>query len=159
MDEIKLQHDVGRPVLVGTTSVEASEMLSQMLTKKHGIKHEVLNAKQDEREANIVEDAGKLGAVMIATNMAGRGTDIRLRPIAREEQIHHWQQRDLIGRDASPEMSDEELVGNVYRHIAQRQLGIKPNDLKDLSDQEVKRKLLIKWVNQHGWKVLGYRSS
>ncbi|MAX23636.1 MAG: preprotein translocase subunit SecA [Phycisphaeraceae bacterium] len=153
MDEIKLQHDVGRPVLVGTTSVEASEMLSQMLTKKHGIKHEVLNAKQHEREANIVEDAGKLGAVMIATNMAGRGTDIRLRPIAREEQIHHWQQRDLIGRDASPEMSDEELVGNVYRHIAQRQLGIKPNDLKDLSDQEVKRKLLIKWVNQHGWKV------
>ncbi len=153
MDEIKLQHDVGRPVLVGTTSVEASEMLSQMLAKKHGIKHEVLNAKQHEREANIVEDAGKLGAVMIATNMAGRGTDIRLRPISREEQIHHWQQRDLIGRDATPEMSDEELVGNVYRHIAQRQLGIKPNDLKDLSDQEVKRKLLIKWVNQHGWKV------
>jgi preprotein translocase subunit SecA len=65
-------------VLVGTTSVEKSEMIGAMLTKKHRVKHEVLNAKQHEREANVVEDAGQLGAVMIATNMAGRGTDIKL---------------------------------------------------------------------------------
>src|SRR5690606_4497182 len=78
IDEIKKVHDVGRPVLVGTTSVENSEMLSQMLMRKHGIKHEVLNAKQHEREAHIVEHAGELGAVMLATNMAGRGTDIKL---------------------------------------------------------------------------------
>jgi preprotein translocase subunit SecA len=73
VDEIKKFHDAGRPVLVGTTSVEKSEMLSRMLKQKHGIPHEVLNAKQHEREAEIVAGAGKLGAVMIATNMAGRG--------------------------------------------------------------------------------------
>ncbi|MGZ8136165.1 MAG: preprotein translocase subunit SecA [Methylococcaceae bacterium] len=67
----------GQPVLVGTTSIENSERLSSLL-KKHGIKHEVLNAKQHEREAHIIEQAGMPGAVTIATNMAGRGTDIVL---------------------------------------------------------------------------------
>ncbi len=67
----------GQPVLVGTTSIENSERLSELL-KKQGIKHEVLNAKQHEREANIIEQAGMPGAVTIATNMAGRGTDIVL---------------------------------------------------------------------------------
>jgi len=67
----------GQPILVGTTSIEKSEMLSQLLTKE-GIKHDVLNARQHEREAMIVAEAGKLGAVTIATNMAGRGTDIQL---------------------------------------------------------------------------------
>lgn len=153
LDEIKLQNDVGRPVLVGTTSVEASETLSQMLTKKHGIKHNVLNAKQHEHEASVVASAGEIGAVMIATNMAGRGTDIRLRPITKEAVVHHWQQRDLVGKDANDQMSDEELVGNAYRHIATRQLGIKPNELAELSDEQVKRKLLIKWVGEHGWRI------
>ncbi len=67
----------GQPALVGTTSIEASELLSKFLTKK-GIKHEVLNAKQHEREAHIVQNAGRPGAITIATNMAGRGTDIVL---------------------------------------------------------------------------------
>ena len=67
----------GQPVLVGTTSIENSERLSALL-KKQGIKHEVLNAKQHEREAHIIEQAGMPGAVTIATNMAGRGTDIVL---------------------------------------------------------------------------------
>ena len=67
----------GRPVLVGTTSIEKSEYLSDLLTRK-GITHEVLNAKQHEREAHIIEDAGQRAAVTIATNMAGRGTDIKL---------------------------------------------------------------------------------
>lgn len=67
----------GQPVLVGTTSIEKSEMLSQLLTKEN-IEHNVLNARQHEQEAQIVADAGKLGAVTIATNMAGRGTDIKL---------------------------------------------------------------------------------
>src|SRR6185436_16136614 len=75
-DEIKAFHDAGRPILVGTTSVEKSESLSKLLTGKFQIHHEVLNAKQHEREAHIIENAGQLGAVMIATNMAGRGTDI-----------------------------------------------------------------------------------
>jgi preprotein translocase subunit SecA len=74
---IKEAHAKGQPILVGTTSIEKSEQLSAML-KQAGIAHNVLNARQHEQEAKIVADAGKLGAVTIATNMAGRGTDIKL---------------------------------------------------------------------------------
>jgi preprotein translocase subunit SecA len=89
IDEIKEHSDKGRPVLVGTTSVEKSEMLSTLLKRKYGIDHEVLNAKYHEREAQIVAKAGHqhtnphgetVGNVTIATNMAGRGTDIKLAP-------------------------------------------------------------------------------
>jgi len=77
VDDIKDCQERGQPVLVGTTSIETSELLSKFLDKQN-IKHAVLNAKQHEREANIVADAGRPGAVTIATNMAGRGTDIVL---------------------------------------------------------------------------------
>ncbi len=77
IQDIKERHNAGQPILVGTTSIEASEMLSRQL-KSEGIRHEVLNAKQHEREAEIVAQAGRPGAVTIATNMAGRGTDIVL---------------------------------------------------------------------------------
>jgi len=77
IDDIKERHAKGQPVLVGTTSIETSELISEQL-KAAGIEHEVLNAKQHEREAHIVAQAGKPGAVTIATNMAGRGTDIVL---------------------------------------------------------------------------------
>ncbi len=77
IEEIKAAHEKGQPVLVGTTSIEKSEMFSNMLTAA-GIKHNVLNARHHEQEAKIVADAGKFGAVTIATNMAGRGTDIQL---------------------------------------------------------------------------------
>ncbi len=77
IEEISGLVNAGRPVLVGTTSVEVSELLSRML-KIRGVKHNVLNAKQHQREAEIVADAGKSGVVTIATNMAGRGTDIKL---------------------------------------------------------------------------------
>ncbi|MFP5304953.1 MAG: preprotein translocase subunit SecA [Gammaproteobacteria bacterium] len=77
IDEIKEAHKRQQPVLVGTASIETSELLSGLL-KKEGIRHEVLNAKQHEREAEIVAQAGRPGAVTIATNMAGRGTDIVL---------------------------------------------------------------------------------
>lgn len=76
-DEVAERHAKGQPVLVGTVSIESSERLSRLLNKR-GIKHEVLNAKFHEREAHIVAQAGRLGAVTIATNMAGRGTDILL---------------------------------------------------------------------------------
>lgn len=77
VESIREAHAKGQPVLVGTTSIDKSEELSQLLTKE-GITHNVLNAKQHEMEAQIVADAGKYGAVTIATNMAGRGTDIKL---------------------------------------------------------------------------------
>src|SRR5205085_3687503 len=77
IEDIKDCHQRGQPVLVGTTSIETSEFLSSLL-QKDKIPHEVLNAKQHEREAHIVAQAGRPGAVTIATNMAGRGTDIVL---------------------------------------------------------------------------------
>jgi preprotein translocase subunit SecA len=77
VESIREAHEKGQPILVGTTSIEKSEGLSQLLTQA-GITHNVLNARQHEQEAQIVADAGKLGAVTIATNMAGRGTDIKL---------------------------------------------------------------------------------
>ncbi|MBK6446769.1 MAG: preprotein translocase subunit SecA [Bacteroidetes bacterium] len=83
IEEIEVLVKAGRPVLVGTTSVETSELLSRML-KLRGIKHNVLNAKQHQREAQIVAEAGLAGTVTIATNMAGRGTDIKLGPGVKE---------------------------------------------------------------------------
>ncbi len=77
VEQIKLCHEKGQPVLVGTVSIEVSELVSRMLTRA-GIRHNVLNAKNHEKEAEIVAQAGKLGAVTVATNMAGRGTDIML---------------------------------------------------------------------------------
>ena len=77
LEDIVERHEVGQPVLVGTIAVETSEYLSQLLTRK-GIPHNVLNAKEHEREGEIIKDAGQSGAVTIATNMAGRGVDIKL---------------------------------------------------------------------------------
>ena len=83
IDEIEHSRAINKPVLVGTTSVEVSETLSRMLKRK-GVPHSVLNAKQHQREADIVAHAGLPGAITIATNMAGRGTDIKLGPGVRE---------------------------------------------------------------------------
>jgi len=83
VEDVKERHKKGQPVLIGTISVENSELLSAIL-KKHGIKHEVLNAKQHAREADIVALAGQPGRVTIATNMAGRGTDIKITPESKE---------------------------------------------------------------------------
>ncbi len=148
IEEIGRVHAIGRPVLVGTTSVEKSEMLSQMLTKKNTVKHEVLNAKQHEREAHIVEHAGELGAVMIATNMAGRGTDIKLAPIDRAVLVRHWQQHNLLPKEASAEMSDDELLAMSYRHQAHTELGIDKKDLDAMGDEESRLKLLRYWVRE-----------
>ena len=83
IEEIKQRHALGQPILVGTPSVEASEVVHQLLVKE-GLPHEVLNAKNHEREALIIENAGQFGAITIATNMAGRGTDIKLGAGVRE---------------------------------------------------------------------------
>jgi preprotein translocase subunit SecA len=86
LDEVERQHQRGLPVLVGTVNVDVSETLSRML-KRRGFRHEVLNAKYHEREAEIVAQAGQPGAITIATNMAGRGTDIKLGPGVKKCQV------------------------------------------------------------------------
>lgn len=83
VEEVKQRYDLGQPILVGTVAVETSELLSQLLKKK-GVPHHVLNAKNHEKEAEIIENAGHRGSVTIATNMAGRGTDIKLGEGVRE---------------------------------------------------------------------------
>ncbi len=106
IDEIAEHQEQGRPVLVGTTSVEKSEQLGKAL-KKRGVKHEVLNAKFHEKEAPIVAQAGRSGAVTIATNMAGRGTDIKLGgdPAGLTSQLLH--KRGLNPAEVEPEVYDE----------------------------------------------------
>jgi len=86
MEEVERQHKRGLPVLVGTTNVEVSETLARLL-KRRGLKHEVLNAKYHQREAEIVAQAGQPGSITIATNMAGRGTDIKLGPGVKKCQV------------------------------------------------------------------------
>ncbi len=83
VDDIKERHEKGQPVLVGTIAVETSELLSELLTRQ-GVPHAVLNAKEHAREAEIIKDAGRVGAVTIATNMAGRGVDIKIDDRVRE---------------------------------------------------------------------------
>ncbi|GGP05710.1 preprotein translocase subunit SecA [Nonomuraea glycinis] len=94
VDDIKQRHELGQPVLVGTTSVEKSERLSKAL-KRRGVPHEVLNAKNNAREASIVAEAGRKGAVTVATNMAGRGTDIMLGGNVEFRADHELRQRGL----------------------------------------------------------------
>ena len=149
VDEIKTFHDVGRPVLVGTTSVEKSELLSNMLTRKHNIKHEVLNAKQHEREADIIADAGQLGAVTIATNMAGRGTDIKLGKFTHKELIEHWKRRNICPREVTADMPRDEIINSCYRHIAPGELGLKKGDVASMSDADIRQQLFAKWVTEH----------
>ncbi len=79
VEEVARLHEIGRPVLIGTTSIEKSEYLSTLLSRR-GLPHNVLNAKHHEREAEIIKDAGQKGAITVATNMAGRGVDIKLGP-------------------------------------------------------------------------------
>ena len=96
-------HRTGRPVLIGTVSIEHSEIISESL-KVRGIKHEVLNAKHHQREAEIVERAGQLGQVTVATNMAGRGTDIKLGSFTEEELLEYWQHWGLAPKDLKPDL-------------------------------------------------------
>ncbi|QQS09546.1 MAG: preprotein translocase subunit SecA [Phycisphaerales bacterium] len=151
VEEIKAFHDVGRPVLVGTTSVEKSEKLSSMLMSKHAIQHEVLNAKQHEREAHIVENAGYLGAVMIATNMAGRGTDIKLGAISRETLLEHWLKRGIIPRTITVDSTDEQLREAAYRRLAPKVLDIQKKEAEEADFADLELRLLRRWAMNHTW--------
>ena len=124
--EIQSLHETGRPVLVGTISIEKSEELSGLL-KQAGIKHVVLNAKYHEREAEIVAQAGRFGAITIATNMAGRGTDIilggvsdhRARALLIEEEVVPEQASDEQ-REASVRKIKEDMASEFARELQQR---------------------------------------
>lgn len=118
VEEIIRTNKTGRPILVGTTSIENSEMLSRRLSR-YGVEHEVLNAKHHEREAKIVARAGQLGAVTIATNMAGRGTDIVLGKQSFEEVLQWWKEHGLAPKDVSADMPREELDRILVEHWAE----------------------------------------
>ena len=151
VDEIKAFHDVGRPVLVGTTSVEKSEKLSEMLARAHNIKHEVLNAKQHEREAEIIAHAGELGAVTISTNMAGRGTDIKLGKFTPQQLIDHWKRRGICPREVSADLPAAAVVTAVYRQLAPKELGKSKQDVERMSDDDIRMALLRKWALDKTW--------
>ncbi len=126
IDEVEEVHKKGQPVLIGTISIEKSELLSSML-KKRGIKHNVLNAKMHEKEAEIIAQAGKPGAVTIATNMAGRGTDIVLGGnaefLAKDEMEKLGFSPELIVEATGfAETDDEEIIEarRVYRELYEK---------------------------------------
>ena len=112
--EIEKNYKIGRPVLVGTNSIEDSEYLSRLLKRK-GIPHQVLNAKHHEREAEIVAQAGRIGAVTIATNMAGRGTDILL-----GGNPEFLAKRELKERGITPEKVGEEKYREIYEETLEK---------------------------------------
>ncbi len=114
LDAIEERHQKGQPILVGTISIEASEHLSQMLQKRR-IPHKVLNAKYHEQEAHIVAEAGRLGAVTIATNMAGRGTDIVLGGSKEQSSEEDWHER----HDAVIQLGGLHIIG-TERHESRR---------------------------------------
>ena len=133
VEDIKRSHEKGQPVLVGTVSIDKSEKLSNLL-KKTGLKHEVLNAKNNEREAEIVAQAGKYGAITISTNMAGRGTDIMLggnsEYLAKQAMRKEKFSDELIEQaDAFNETDDEEILNARKRFKALREEFEK--DIKD----------------------------
>ncbi|HHX20117.1 MAG TPA: preprotein translocase subunit SecA [Clostridiaceae bacterium] len=113
LEDVRAIHVTGQPVLVGTVSVEKSEILSQLFTRA-GIRHNVLNARHHEREAEIVAQAGRFGAVTIATNMAGRGTDILLggNPefLARQEMRKQGYDEELIEQSTAYNVTDDEVI-------------------------------------------------
>src|SRR5688500_11268106 len=145
VNEIKELNATGRPVLVGTISIEKSEHLSVLL-KKHGIKHVVLNAKYHEREAEIVAQAGRFGAVTIATNMAGRGTDIilggvpdhRMKAILQERLLERKLPVDQATPEdtkAAPDQTVEEMARDFKKALAEKK--VPADDLHTLAKRYV----------------------
>ncbi len=148
VESIKESHSKGQPVLVGTVSIEKSEKLSGLL-KKEGIKHEVLNAKYHEKEAEIVAQAGKFGAVTIATNMAGRGTDIMLGGnsefLAKEEMRKKKVSPELIEEATTFYETDDQEILNARKQFKEL--------VKKYEDQIQEEK--VKVIDAGGLKIIG----
>ncbi|MBA2469492.1 MAG: preprotein translocase subunit SecA [Chloroflexia bacterium] len=170
VNEIEQMRGAGRPVLVGTTSIEKSEELSGMLERK-GIEHSVLNAKQHEREAAIVAEAGKRGTVTIATNMAGRGTDIQLEDgVAGIGGLHiigterhesrriDNQLRGRAGRQGDPGSSRffVSLEDELMRRFGTDRIGGLMNRLGMEEDQPIEHRMISKSLESAQTKVEGH---
>ncbi len=148
VEDIKKSHEKGQPVLVGTVSIEKSEKLSNLL-KKEGIKHEVLNAKYHEKEAEIIAQAGKFDAVTISTNMAGRGTDIMLggnsEYLAKEEMRKLKISPELIEEATTYYETDSEEILNARKQFKEL---VKKYDEKIKDEKE-------KVIAAGGLKIIG----
>ncbi len=148
VQSIKESHEKGQPVLVGTVSIEKSEKLSNIL-KKEGIKHEVLNAKYHEKEAEIIAQAGKFGAVTIATNMAGRGTDIMLggnsEYLAKQEMRKNKIPENLIEESNTFYETEDEEILNARKTF---------KELEEKYDKEIKEEK-EKVIAVGGLKIIG----
>ena len=148
VEDIKESHQKGQPVLVGTVSVEKSEKLSSIL-KKEGIQHQVLNAKYHEKEAAIIAQAGKFGAVTISTNMAGRGTDIMLGGnsefLAKEEMRKNKYSEEMIEAANSFNETDDEDILKARKQF---------KELKGKYDKEIEEERQ-KVIAAGGLKIIG----
>ena len=148
INDIKESHAKGQPVLVGTVSIEKSEILSKLLSKE-GIKHEVLNAKFHEKEAEIVAQAGKFGSVTIATNMAGRGTDIMLggnsEYLAKQEMRKYKYSDELIEQATAFNETDDEEILEARKKF---------KEFQDKYEQEIKEEKQ-KVIDAGGLKIIG----
>ena len=148
VESIKESNKKGQPVLVGTVSIEKSEKLSAIL-KKEGIKHEVLNAKYHEKEAEIIAQAGKFGAVTIATNMAGRGTDIMLGGntefLAKQEMRKQKISEELIEQSTTYNETDDQEILNARKAF---------KELENKFEEEIKEEK-EKVIAAGGLKIIG----
>ena len=148
IESIKESHEKGQPVLVGTVTIEKSEKLSQLL-KREGIKHEVLNAKYHEKEAEIIAQAGKLNAVTIATNMAGRGTDIMLggnsEYLAKNEMKKKGYDEELIIQATAFNETQDETILDARKEF---------KELKEKFEHEIEDERM-QVINAGGLKIIG----
>ena len=148
VDEIKKTHTKGQPILVGTVSIEKSEKLSNLL-KREGLPHEVLNAKNHEKEAEIIAQAGKFGAITIATNMAGRGTDIMLggnsEYLAKQEMRKQKYDENLINQATAYNETDNQEVLEARKKFKELQ------EKFDIEIEDEKAKV----IEAGGLKIIG----
>ena len=147
IEDIKKSHQKGQPILVGTVSIDKSEKLSSIL-KREGIKHTVLNAKYHEKEAEIIAQAGKLGSVTIATNMAGRGTDIMLGGnsefLAKQEMKKLGYSDELVVQSNTFNETDDEEILKAREKF---------NELKKKYDIEIEKEK-SKVIEAGGLKII-----
>ncbi len=170
MEEIKKISQVGQPILVGTVAIEKSEYLSELL-EREGVKHQVLNAKQHEKEAQIISDAGQKGAITIATNMAGRGTDIKLGEGVRElgglfiigTERHEArridnQLRGRAGRQGDPGSSQfyVSLEDELMRRFGGDRMKNLMNTLGLPDDQPIQNKIISRTIENAQSKIEGF---